>query len=129
MVCLDTDFLIEFDRQQPQAVSRMEQMAAKGEVIYTTIINVSEYYAGALMSKNNKSALRRAKDYLEDFSILQLDEESALIWAGLYNELRANQIGDRDLFIASIALSNKQALVTRNKKHFERVPGLEVEGW
>jgi len=128
MVCLDTDFLIEFDRQQPQAVSRMESMAAKGEVVYTTIFNVSEYYAGVLKSKN-KSALRLAKDYLEDFSILQLDEESALIWARLYNELRANQIGDRDLFIASIALSNKQTLITRNKKHFERVPGLEVEGW
>lgn len=128
MVCLDTDFLIEFDRRQPQAVSRMEEMAAKGEVVYTTIINVSEYYAGAFKSKN-KSALRLVKDYLEDFSILQLDEESALIWARLYNELRANKIGDRDLFIASIALSNKQALVTRNKKHFERVLGLEVEGW
>ena len=128
MVCLDTDFLIEFARQQPQAVSRMERMAAKGEVVYTTIINVTEYYAGVLKSKN-KSALRLAKDYLEDFSILQLDEESALIWARLYSELRANQIGDRDLFIASIALSNKQTLITRNKKHFERVPGMEVEGW
>ena len=46
----------------------------------------------------------------------------------LYGELKSNTIGDRDhLFIASIALANKQALVTKNKKHFERVPDLQVE--
>ena len=128
MVCLDTDFLIELDRQQQRAVAKITELADREEIIYTTIINVAEYYAGAHKSRN-KNAVQMAKDYIRDFSVLLLDEQSALVWAKLYNELRANAIGDRDLFIASIALANKQTLVTRNLKHFERVPGLTVESW
>ena len=96
--------------------------------MFTTIINVAEYYAGTFRSKT-KGAVKNARDYLQQFSILMLDEDSALLWGRLYGELKSNAISERDLFIASIALANKQTLITRNKKHFERVPGLEVEGW
>ncbi|NOJ27075.1 MAG: PIN domain nuclease, partial [Nitrososphaera sp.] len=54
---------------------------------------------------------------------------SGRIWGELAQSLKSDTIGDRDLFIACIALSNKQTLITRNKKHFERVSGLQVEGW
>ena len=96
--------------------------------MFTTIINVAEYYAGTFRSKT-KGAVKNARDYLQQFSILMLDEDSALLWGRLYGELKSNPIGDRDLFIACIALANKQTLITRNKKQFERVPGLKVEGW
>jgi tRNA(fMet)-specific endonuclease VapC len=43
--------------------------------------------------------------------------------------IKSSPIGESDLLIASIALANKQALITKNKKHFERIPGLQVEGW
>jgi tRNA(fMet)-specific endonuclease VapC len=43
--------------------------------------------------------------------------------------MKSAPIGDRDLFIASIALTNRQGIVTRNTRHFERVSGLVVEGW
>jgi tRNA(fMet)-specific endonuclease VapC len=129
MVCLDTDFLIEFDRRQQRAVSKMTELVYKGELVYTTIVNVAEYYAGAYKSKNKDDAVEMARHYMKDLSILMMDEQAALVWGKLYSELRANAIGDRDLFIASIAIANKQTLLTRNVKHFERVPGLTVESW
>ncbi|MEM3065005.1 MAG: type II toxin-antitoxin system VapC family toxin, partial [Candidatus Nitrosotenuis sp.] len=43
--------------------------------------------------------------------------------------VKSGTIGDRDLFISSISLANRQVLLTKNKKHFERVPGLRVETW
>ncbi len=128
MACLDTDFLIGLDRNDKEAVEKVAQLADSSELAYTTIINVAEYYAGTFMSKR-KGAVEDAREYLKQFSILRLDEDSALMWGRLYGELRSKTIGDRDLFIASIALSNKQVLVTRNKKHFQRVPGRQVEGW
>jgi tRNA(fMet)-specific endonuclease VapC len=128
MVCVDIDFLIEFDRRQQKAVSKMAELADSGELVYTTIVNVAEYYAGAYKSKD-KGAVEAARHYMKDFSILLMDEEAALAWGRLYNELRADAIGDRDLFIASIAVANKQAILTRNVKHFERVPGLTVKSW
>lgn len=128
MVCFDTDCLIDIDRKDEKALSRVAKLADKGELLFTTVINVAEYYAGAFKSKN-KQAVENARDYLKQFSILMLDEDSALVWGRLYGELKSNSIGDRDLFIASIALANRQTLITRNARHFERVPGLEVEGW
>ena len=42
---------------------------------------------------------------------------------------RLKQIGRADLFIASVALANDATLVTRNLKHFRRVPNLKVVNW
>ena len=47
------------------------------------------------------------------------------------NELRSkgSPIGDFDTLVASAAITNRQILLTRNKAHFEKVPGLIVETW
>ena len=128
MVCVDTDFLIDLDRQNKDALSKMKEFESEGELVCTTVINAAEYYAGAFRSKG-KNALEHAQSYLNDFALLVLDEQSAFLWGKLYNELKSNSIGERDLFIASIVLSNKQTLITKNVKHFERVPGLDIESW
>jgi tRNA(fMet)-specific endonuclease VapC len=41
-------------------------------------------------------------------------------------KLKSKQIGIADLFIAAIAMSNNMPFVTLNKKHFERIQGLEI---
>jgi hypothetical protein len=41
---------------------------------------------------------------------------------------KSNPIGESDILIAGITLSNKQTVIARNKRHFERVLGLQVEG-
>ncbi|AIF83664.1 putative nucleic acid-binding protein, contains PIN domain [Candidatus Nitrososphaera evergladensis SR1] len=128
MACLDTDCLIDLARNDEKAIAKVAELSDSGELLFTTIINVAEYYAGTFRSKT-RGAVESARDYLRQFSILVLDEDSVLLWGRLYSELKSSAIGDRDLFIACIALANKQTLLTRNKKHFERVPGLQVEGW
>jgi tRNA(fMet)-specific endonuclease VapC len=128
VACLDTDCLIDLARNDEKAIAKVAELSDSGELLFTTIINVAEYYAGTFRSKT-RGAVESARDYLRQFSILVLDEDSVLLWGRLYSELKSSAIGDRDLFIACIALANKQTLLTRNKKHFERVPGLQVEGW
>lgn len=129
MVCIDTSFLVALERGDGGTLEKMQELEECGEVVYATAVTVAEYYRGAYGSKDRARALRDAKGLLDGFAILDLDYESGKIWGELAHSLKSDTIGDRDLFIASIALSNKQTLITRNKKHFERVPGLQVEGW
>lgn len=129
MVCADTSFLVALERGDGGTLEKMRELEVRGEVVSVTAVTVAEYYHGAYGSKDRARALRDAKGLLDRFAILDLDYESGKIWGELSHTMKSGIIGDRDLFIASIALSNKQTLITRNKKHFERVPGLQVESW
>lgn len=44
-------------------------------------------------------------------------------------EIEGQMIGSNDLMIASIAMANNCAVVTRNIDEFRRVPALLVETW
>lgn len=129
MVCVDTSFLVALERRDKGAIEKMRELEDSGEVVHATAVTVAEYYRGAYGSKDKARALKDVRGLLDRFVILDLDYESGRICGELAQSLKSGMIGDRDLFIASIALANKQAVITRNKKHFERVPGLEVEDW
>ena len=129
MVCADTSFIIALERRQQTAIEKMRQLEASGEVICTTSVSVAELYLGAYGSRDRMKALRDAKNLLEMFAILNLDYESGRIWGELAQSTKTRAIGDRDLFIASIAVANRQTLITQNKKHFELIQGLQVESW
>jgi tRNA(fMet)-specific endonuclease VapC len=129
MVCADTDFLIDLSDREEKALEKLKEIREKGDTIYTTTISMGEYYTGAYRSRDKEGRVSKAMEFLKAFVPLTLDHESARILGQLAAELKSNTIGDLDLLIASIALSNKQTLITRNKKHFERVQGLQVEGW
>lgn len=129
MVCVDSDFIADLDRGKPAAYAKLDELEQRGEVVYTTAINVAELYHGANNSQSIEQAISKVEKILDKFLILDLDYKSAKTWGRLAKQLKSNAIGELDLFIASIALSNKQSLLTRNSKHFERVPGLTVERW
>ncbi len=127
--CADTDFLIDLKDQDEKAVAKVEDLESRGETLSTTAINVAEFYYGVYRSNNKERSLIEANKLLEQFAILDLDFEAARLYGELAGNLKSNMVAPLDLLIASITLSNKRRLLTRNKKHFERVPGLHVEGW
>jgi tRNA(fMet)-specific endonuclease VapC len=129
LVCADTSFIIALERHDKGAIQKMQELEGKGEVACTTSVTVAELYRGAYGSKDREKALKDAQDLLGLFVILSFDYESGRIWGELAHSMKSDTIGDRDLFIASIALANKQVLITKNKKHFERIPDLQIEGW
>jgi len=127
MVCVDTSFIIAIERQDRGALNKLQEFADSGEVMYTTAISVAECYRGAYGSKDRTKSLREVKELLDLFAILNLDHDSGRTWGELAESTKSYTIGDRDLFIASIALANGQSLLTGNKKHFERIPGLILD--
>jgi tRNA(fMet)-specific endonuclease VapC len=130
MVCFDTDFLIAYLQKDPDAIKKLEDLQAQDDPeAVTTTVNAAELWRGAYRSKEGQKEAAKVKRLLDSLELITLDRESARMVGELDAAIRSSPIGESDLLIASIALANKQALITKNKKHFERVPGLQVEGW
>jgi len=129
LVCVDTSFLVALERREGGALEKMRELADRGEAVYVTAVSVAEFYRGAYGSRDSVKAVRDVRGLLELFAVLDLDYESGRLWGELAEAMKSDMIGDRDLFVASIALANRQGVVTGNLRHFERVPGLVVEGW
>ena len=44
-------------------------------------------------------------------------------------ERQGRRLADADLLIGAIAASRKATLVTGNRRHYERIPGVVIEDW
>jgi len=131
MVCLDTSVLVALIRKDQAAIDGLTAEAERGGTVSTTVVNLCELYSGAYGSKTPQKELAKVQDLVSDLGLLELDVGAAKRYGELVNDaaLRRAPIGDFDLIIASIALEQEEKLVTRNVKHFSRVPGLVTEQW
>jgi len=131
MVCLDTSVLVALIRKDQAAIDGLAAEAERGGTVSTTVVSLCELYSGAYGSKNPQKELAKVQDLVSDLGLLELDAGAAKRYGELVNDatLKRAAIGDFDLIIASIALEQEEKLVTRNLKHFNRVPGLMTEQW
>jgi tRNA(fMet)-specific endonuclease VapC len=75
--------------------------------------------------------LWKSLDYLRSSRVLKFDRAADVCFRGLlqqYPELRKHRI-QRDVRIAAIALSVGATVVTRNRRDFELVSGLQIVDW
>ena len=79
----------------------------------------------------NKQELHRLLIFIDQVDVLPLDKQSAKRAARIDADLlqRGETIEPEDVQIAAIALENEESLLTGNKRHFERIPGLVVESY
>ncbi len=130
MVCFDTDFLTAYLQNVPGAVKKLENLERGNDTTaVTTTINAAELWKGVYRSRERQRETIKVKRLLDSLELITLDNESARIVGELDALIKTNPIGESDLLIASIVLASKHVLITRNVKHFKRVPGLEVESW
>jgi len=121
MILADTDVLIDALRGHEPARGRVAEALDLG-ALATTSITVFELTSGARSDKQAAAI----DDLLAAMPRLPFDDEAARAAAAARRELEAagRTIGMADYLIAGIALSRSLPLLTRNRKHFERVPGL-----
>jgi len=129
MVCIDTTFVADLIRGNPDAEKKLNDLAKDGDDPFITVITIAELFYGALISKNAEKEKAKIKQVLEDFPIAEMDEYGAEKFGDILNALEkaGQKIADRDIMIAAIALSRgEKIIVTRNRKDFERIPNLKV---
>ncbi|WP_404789200.1 type II toxin-antitoxin system VapC family toxin [Altericista sp. CCNU0014] len=135
----DTDHISLVMRGYPQVVSRLGQVSAQTS---TTIITVQEIFNGWVGELNQASAtpktmldqyrrLYLAIELLKRLPILEFNVSAFNLYEDLLKQnpnLRKKRL-QKDMRIASIALSLDATVVTRNRRDFEQVPGLKIEDW
>lgn len=125
-IVLDTDVMVHHlrGREESALVNSLQERSS----LATTMINAYELYYGAYRSKNLEANLSHTKAFLSSIDVLTLDERSAEKSAQVLAELESKRMGidPRDLFTGCIAAENGYAVLTLNRKHFERIPGLLV---
>jgi predicted nucleic acid-binding protein len=130
---LDTDVVSNLLRPLP-SIALMRQV---GDVATTeqciSSITVGELMFGAHRAEGRTAEIvaRIEQVILPNLEVLPFDGAAARIYGELRADLerRGVPIGDADTRIAAIALVRSLTVVTGNVRHFERVPGLEVENW
>ena len=68
------------------------------------------------------------QDFLRGVTLLSVDERTCQIFGRERGCLRAAGllIGDFDLLIGATALQHELTLLTNNRRHFERLDGLDI---
>jgi len=122
VIVADTDVLIDFLRGRDSA-DRVALELKKGRIC-TTVISAFELWAGAKTSQQAAAV----ETLLHALLILPLESQSARRAGEIQSTLekKGNAIGMADSLIAGICLEHDRLLLTRNRKHFERVSGLQL---
>lgn len=126
MMVLDTDVCIGLiKRREPELEAAI--LASEPGTVAISAITVGELAFGVAKPDRNRDALDR---FLLDFQLLPFDEEDAFYVGELRAWLKRSgtPIGPYDVLIAAQCVRHDATLATRNRREFERVPGLRLFG-
>jgi tRNA(fMet)-specific endonuclease VapC len=125
MTIADTDVLIDFLKGLGEAAGTVAAELQRG-TLQTTVVTRFELLAGARTPRQ----LETLEQLLGAVPALSLDPAAADRAASVRRTLesRGEPIGVGDSLIAGIVLQHGGTLLTRNRRHFERVEGLRISG-
>ncbi len=126
---LETSFLVDLERELILGEAGPAQLfldSHETHQLHITFTIAGELAAGPRM--NERSVWDRL---ISPFEVLGCTPEVTWRYGRLYRYLKANGmlIDANDLWIAATALAFELPVVTRNERHFARVPDLAVLGY
>jgi tRNA(fMet)-specific endonuclease VapC len=126
---LDTNTCVYALKRRGNVVGRLGEHYPAD--IAVSVVTLAELWFGAVKSQKPDLNRRHAEAFCAPYEVLSFDREAADAYARIRFALdcQGRPIGERDLMIASIAVSRGLVVVTHNATEFGRVPGLRTEDW
>ncbi|MEM3126824.1 MAG: type II toxin-antitoxin system VapC family toxin [Candidatus Woesearchaeota archaeon] len=127
MKVLDTTVIVDITRKnisEEKSLKLLESSAITEHTVYELLIGL--YSAQEIPAER---VLKLVK-FLDRISVLQFSRGASIKSAEICGLLKktGQEIEDIDCLIAGTALANGiTTIVTRNKNHFKKIPGLKVE--
>jgi len=130
MICVDTTFLVDLWREKERSSSPARDLLAShpGEDFAVPAHAAGEFLEGGAAISPER--LSDSLQFLRLFRVGEVGVETALHYAKIVARLRRGAAlsgrSKPDLWIAAWASERNAPLATRNTKHFEGIPSLEL---
>ena len=123
---IDTDWVVDYLRGRAAAMRLLASFA--NDELFISPITHGEIYDGIEQSADPIAAQSGYQRFLIDISIVPVDEEIVRRFFRVRRQLRqaGTPLEDLDLMIAATALHHDLTLVTRNRRHYDRIQGLKL---
>lgn len=128
MPLLDTTFAVDLLRGRAEAARLLRLLEQGTGPLGVSAITYYELYRGVGQSGRPDEERRKVDDLLRSLLVFPVEAEAAkqagLLRAQLDSE--GASVDPFDLLIGCTALHHGEDVVTRNRRDFERIPGLQV---
>lgn len=124
---VDTDWAIDYLHHRARVARRLDALLPQGVGI--SIISLGEIYDGLLGSPNRAQAELDLRRFLRAIrEVMPLNPQICRIFAVERRRLRESgqRIQDPDIYIGATAVRHNLTLLTNNRRHFERMRGLDI---
>ena len=124
---LETTFLIDLERELARGAIGPAQRFLEAHTRHRLFITPT--IAGELAAGMSLADRTRWQQFVQPFHILHITADVSWQYGCLHRYLRQNgvAVGGNDLWIAATAIAHGVPVVTRNTRHYRRVPGLDLE--
>jgi predicted nucleic acid-binding protein len=128
---LDTNILRETTGARPDIAVHRRVTETPKDQLFTSAICMTEMRIWTRRSDNPGKRWERVQFCVRNVTVLPFDAEDAKSAGDLIFDLqkRGLPLDGPDALIAATALRHGMTLVTRNTRHFDRVPYLRIENW
>ncbi len=123
---LDSDWVIDALVNIPSAIAPLRQLAKDG--IAVSILTFGELYEGAYGSQHPQAEIARIQQFLSGYPVVNLSDAIMDQFAKTRSQLRSQGMGipDIDLMIGVTGVVHNLTVLTRNVRHFGRIPGIVI---
>jgi len=125
-VLLDTD-VFSYLMKSKDTRADAYRPHVKGKTVAICFITLGELYYGAEKKKWSGKTLRNLQERLKAVVIVPYDSQLCRTFGKVRASLPVGVVvATNDLWIASCAIRHAIPLVSNNRKHFEKIPGLTL---
>ncbi|MHB8645383.1 MAG: type II toxin-antitoxin system VapC family toxin [Thermomicrobiales bacterium] len=123
---VDTDWIIDALANVPDAITTLRMFARDG--ISISIVSYAELYDGAYGSEHPEAEIARIQQFLGSYPVIGLSDAIVDRFGQTRSRLRLQGmlIPDLDLLIGATAIIHNLTVMTRNTRHFGRIPDLVI---
>ena len=129
MYLLDTDFIVALLRNNNDAIKKAAILEDKSLKI--SVLTFYELVEGCFRSRYPEKAFAALLELISPFEEINIDRDICFAEGKISASLKKEGavIGDDDTLIGSTAVLYNLTIVTRNTKHFAKIPSIKMEEW